>query len=123
MNNVCSSSLMTKSRKRLHIKVKLELETLSLYSHMGALMGLIWHLRRLLVIIGLINLVYRDIQRRRKKKMHTSCLFCLYGGCVSVSRSAMPKTNGERVATLYINAFSKSLLTCRDNVIHFYSLF
>lgn len=46
--------------------------------------------------------------RRTEGWMRTSCLFCLYGGCVSVSRSAMPKPNGERVARLNINAFSHS---------------
>lgn len=28
--------------------------------------------------------------------LHTSCFLCFYGGCVSMSSSAMPKTNGER---------------------------
>lgn len=36
-------------------------------------------------------------------ELHTSGLGCFYGGCVSVSSSAMPRTNGERVSQV-INA-------------------
>lgn len=59
----------------------------------------------------------RHTQTDRERWMHTSCLFCLYGGCVSVSRSAMPKTNGERVGRLYINAFSQSRYHCNQSVL------